>query len=186
MSEFSGVFAQTESVSEEASRSTPPRPPAPSTKLENRRSQSPTLKDRALLLPPIHLVGWAIGSSILLAIGSIGPWATASVLGISASASGLRGWGWVSLLTAICGGIAIVDPQWLSDFRWVHPRRLRIWLALLLLSLLACVIKYVSLESSGLPGIINPGWGLHVALASTLVGIGTAYILRLQALQPPE
>jgi hypothetical protein len=122
----------------------------------------------------------------MLGIGSIGPWATADVFGIAASASGLGGWGWVSLITAIYGGIAVVDPQWLSGFRWLHPRRLEVWLVLLLFSLLACVIKYVSLESSGLPGIINPGWGLHLALATTLVGIGTAYILRLQARQPPE
>jgi hypothetical protein len=42
-------------------------------------------------------------------IGSLGPWATATVFGISVSVSGLHGGGWVTLITAIVGAIVVLD-----------------------------------------------------------------------------
>lgn len=81
--------------------------------------ESPTtLKERALALPPRQVVLGALISTEALALGSIGPWATATVFGVSVSAGGLHGGGWVTLVTAAAGFIVLFDPQWASRAGW--------------------------------------------------------------------
>jgi hypothetical protein len=81
--------------------------------------ESPTtLEERALALPPRQVVLGALISTGALALGSIGPWATATVFGVSVSAGGLHGGGWVTLVTAAAGFIALFDPQWASRAGW--------------------------------------------------------------------
>jgi len=165
-------------ASHESAADTPQRPAADR---QDQRAIAPTLKERALTLQPTQVLAWAVGSSIVLAIGSVAPWATASLFGASVSASGLAGGGWVTLMTAIFGGIAVLNPEWLSRARWLQPRRLGIWLIMLLVSFVVCLLNYANIDSYGLSGIISPGWGLHLSLAACVVGAGTAHVLRLQA-----
>lgn len=171
----------TVNASHESAADTPQRPTADR---QDQRATAPTLKERALALQPTQILAWAVGSSIVLAIGSVAPWATATLFGVSVSGSGLDGGGWVTLITAIFGGIAVLNPEWLSMARWLQPRRLGIWLIMLLVSFVVCVLNYANIDSYSLSGIINPGWGLHLSLVACVVGAGTGHVLRLQARQP--
>src|SRR5437763_9853298 len=69
------------------------------------------------------VVRWILGSALLLVIGSIGTWATATALGITATASGLHGGGWVTLFAAIATAILVLNPGWLAQASWAHARR---------------------------------------------------------------
>jgi hypothetical protein len=165
-------------ASHEPAADTPERPPADT---QDQRATAQTLKERALALQPTQVLAWAVGSSIVLAIGSIAPWATATLFGVSVSASGLAGGGWATLITAIFGGIAVLNPEWLSRARWLQQRRVGIELIMLVVSFVVCVLNYADIDSYGLSGIVSPGWGLHLSLAACAVGAGTAHVLRLQA-----
>ncbi len=143
-----------------------------------------TLRDRARELPPSKVMASAVVAVGLLVIGSIGPWATASYFGISSSVSGLHGGGWVTLITAVLGGAAILNPEWLSRVPWLQRRRLGVWLGFLLLSLLVCFLNIVNVENHGLAGVVHPGWGLYLASAAALLGIGATQVLRIQAATP--
>jgi hypothetical protein len=136
-----------------------------------------TLKERALALPPRQVV---LGA---LALGSIGPWATATVLGVTESAGGLKGGGWVTLITAAVGAIVLLDPQWASHAGWLYRRRRGIWRVLLWISVVVCILNFSSVEKSGLSGVVHPGWGLYLAFIAALAGLAADWVLRLQARQ---
>ncbi len=110
-----------------------------------------------------------LGSSLALGLGSVGPWATATVLGINVSASGLHGGGWVTLLAAGSVILLLLDPRWLEHAPWLRDRRLGVMLGLAILALIVCALNLVGVEHSGLEGIVHPGWGLYL---STVASIG--------------
>lgn len=146
--------------------------------------ESPTtLKERALALPPRQVVLGALISTGALALGSIGPWATATVFGVSVSAGGLHGDGWVTLVTAAAGSIALVDPQWASRAGWLYMHRFGAWRVLLWISVVVCILNFSSVEKSGLSGVVRPGWGLYLAFIAALAGLAADWVLRLQRRQ---
>jgi len=146
--------------------------------------ESPTtLKERALALPPRQVVLGALISTGALALGSIGPWATATVFGVSVSAGGLHGGGWVTLVTAAAGFIALLDPQWASRAGWLYRHRFGAWRVLLWISVVVCILNFSSVEKSGLSGVVHPGWGLYLAFIAALAGLAADWGLRLQGRQ---
>jgi hypothetical protein len=144
---------------------------------------SMTLKERALAVPSQQVHLGALISMGALALGSIGPWATATVFGVTESAGGLHGGGWVTLVTSIVGFIALLDPQWASRAGWLYRHRFGTWRVLLWISIVVCILNFSSVEKSGLSGVVHPGWGLWLAFIASLFGIGAAYVLRVQARQ---
>ena len=130
------------------------------------------------------VVRWILGSAGLLVIGSIGTWATASVLGITATASGLHGGGWVTLVAAIGSVILVLNPSWLEQAAWVRARRYGVALGLGVVAVVICILNISNVESSGLSGIVHPGWGLYLALVSSLSLSLWTYVLRTQERRP--
>jgi hypothetical protein len=112
---------------------------------------------------------WILGSSLALGLGSVGPWATATVLGITVSASGLHGGGWVTLGVACASLLLLLNPAWLERAAWLRERRLGVMVGLAILAVLICVLNLVGADHSGLEGIVHPGWGLYL---STVAAIG--------------
>jgi hypothetical protein len=102
-------------------------------------------------------------------MGSLGPWATATVFGISVSVSGLHGGGWVTLITAILGAIVLLEPGRTARLACVHRDRHAIWRAALWISAIVCILNLLSVENYRLAGIVKPGWGLYVTFIATLV-----------------
>jgi hypothetical protein len=141
----------------------------------------PTLKERALALPPRQVVLGAVISTGALALGSIGPWATATVFGISESVGGLHGGGWVTLITAGVGAIILFDPRFAARVAWLYQRRHGLWRALLWISLVVCILNLASVEDYGLAGTVHPGWGLYLATIAVVVGLAADWALRVQA-----
>jgi hypothetical protein len=128
-------------------------------------------QQRLLAAPERVVFRWILGSSLALGLGSIGPWATVTVFGITVSASGLHGGGWVTL--AVAGGaiLLLLDPAWLERAAWLRERRLGVMVGLAILAVLICVLNLAGVEHSGLEGIVHPGWGLYL---STVASIGLA------------
>jgi hypothetical protein len=106
---------------------------------------------------------------------------TASVLGVTSSVSGLHGGGWITLISAAVGAVTLADPEWLARAAWLQQRRLGVWLALLLTSVIVCTLNLASVERYGLSGIVYPDWGLYLAFISAMVGAGAAQVVRIQA-----
>lgn len=140
-----------------------------------------TLKEWALGLPPRQVVLVALVSTGVLALGSIGPWATATVFGVTVSASGLKGGGWVTLITAAVGAIVLLDPAWASRVWGLHRRRRALWCILLWVSVVVCILNLISVENYGLAGVVHPGWGLYLALIAAVVGVAADWVLRVQS-----
>ncbi len=139
------------------------------------------LKDRALALPAQQIAVAALISAGALLLGSIGPWATATVLGITVSVSGLHGGGWVTLITALVGLVVLLDPRIASRAGWLYRHRRGTWRTLLWISLVVCILNFTSVENYGLAGVVNPGWGLYLALIAVLVSLTTNWMVRIQA-----
>jgi hypothetical protein len=147
--------------------------------------ESPTtLKERALALPPREVMTGALISTGALALGSVGPWATATVFGVSVSAGGLRGGGWVTLLTAAVGAIVLLEPEFAARARWLYQRRRGLWRILLWISIVVCVLNFSSAEDYGLAGTGHPGWGLYLATIAVVAGLAADWVLRVQAREP--
>jgi hypothetical protein len=132
-----------------------------------RGNQSRTFRERAIGLPDKQLQRWQIASVVVLAVGSIGPWATATIFGVTVSAGGLQGGGWVTLITALFGGLFVETP-WAQRVPWIYRRRRGIWRVLLGLSLIVCILNLFQVESYGLDGIVQPGWGLYLAFIASV------------------
>lgn len=137
-----------------------------------------SLSERAIACPQPVVVRWALASCAVMILGSLGPWATATVLGISVSVSGLHGGGWVTLLTAILGAIVLLDPGWTVRLAWPHRHRHAIWLVALGISAIVCLLNLFSVENYRLAGIVQPGWGLYVTLIATLGALATDWAMR--------
>jgi hypothetical protein len=123
---------------------------------------------------------WILGSSLALALGSIGPWATATLFGVTASESGLRGGGWVTLVAAGAAILLLLDPDWLERAAWLFQRRLGLTIGLAILAVVICVLNLVGVEQSGLAGIVHPGWGLYLATFSSISLAVWAWTARAQ------
>ena len=143
-----------------------------------------TLKERALAMPSRQVRLAALISTAALALGSIGPWATSTVFGVSQSVGGLHGGGWVTLITAGVGFIALLDPQWASRAGWLYRHRFGIWRVLLWISVVVCILNFSNIDKSGLSGVVHRGWGLYLAFIATLASVAAEWVLRLQARQP--
>jgi hypothetical protein len=128
-------------------------------------------QQRLIGTPERVVFRWILGSSLALGLGSVGPWATATVLGITVSASGLHGGGWVTLAVACAAILLLLNPAWLEHGAWLRERRLGVMVGLAILAVLICVLNLVGAERSGLEGIVHPGWGLYL---STVASIGLA------------
>lgn len=126
------------------------------------------------------VVRWIWASSVGLAVGSVGTWATASVFGLTESASGLRGGGWVTLFVAIGVSVLTLEPGWLGRAGWVHRHRRGLMIGLAALAIVICVLNLTSVQSSGLSGIVHPGWGLYLALVASISLALWSYVLRVQ------
>jgi hypothetical protein len=111
---------------------------------------------------------WILGSSLALGLGSVGPWATATVLGITVSESGLHGGGWVTLVVACAAILLLLNPDWLERAAWLRERRQGVVVGLAILAVLICVLNLVGVEHSGLEGIVRPGWGLYLSTISSI------------------
>lgn len=144
------------------------------------------LKERALALPAQQVAVAALISAGALLLGSIGPWATATLLGITVSVSGLHGGGWVTLITALVGLVVLFDPRIASRAGWLYRHRRGIWRTLLWISLVVCILNFASVENYGLAGVVNPGWGLYLALIAILVSLATNWMVRIQARRPTD
>jgi hypothetical protein len=135
-----------------------------------RISRTAEAAQQQLVAAPERVVfRWILGSSLALGLGSIGPWATATVLGITVSASGLRGGGWVTLIVAGAAILLLLNPAWLERAVWLRERRLGVMLGLAILAMLICVLNLIGAEhSGGLEGIVHPGWGLYLSMIASL------------------
>ena len=154
---------------------------SPQTDVGRVREAPATLKERALALPPRQVVAGALISTGALALGSIGPWATATVFGVSESVGGLHGGGWVTLITATVGAIVLFDPRFAARVRWVYQRRRGLWRVLLWISLVVCFLNLANVEHYGLAGTVHPGWGLYLATIAVVVCLAADWVLRVQA-----
>jgi hypothetical protein len=132
-------------------------------------------------MPRRQVVLAALISTGALALGSIGPWATATVFGISESVGGLHGGGWVTLITAGAGTIVLFDPRFAARVGWLYRRRRGMWRALLWISLVVCILNLASVEDYGLAGTVHPGWGLYLATIAVVVSLAADWVLRVQA-----
>jgi hypothetical protein len=139
------------------------------------------LRRRALQPTERHVLVPALMSTGALVLGSIGPWATATVLGITVSASGLHGGGWVTLLTALVGLAILLDPQTTPRTGWLYRHRWGIWRLFLWVSLVVCILNFARAETYGLAGVVNPGWGLYLALIAVLASLAAEWVRRVQA-----
>jgi hypothetical protein len=126
------------------------------------------VRQRLVATPKRVMFRWILASSLALGLGSVGPWATASVLGITVSVSGLHGGGWVTLVVACAAILLLLDPDWLERAAWLRERRLGTMMALAILASVICVLNFVDAESSGLEGIVHPGWGLYLSAVASV------------------
>lgn len=142
-------------------------------------------QQRLLATPERQVSGWILGSSLALGLGSLGPWATATVFGVNVSASGLHGGGWVTLLVAGSAILLLLNPSWLKRPAWLHDHRLGVMFGLAIVAVIVCVLYLVGVEHSGLAGIVHPGWGLYlstIASAGLTVWAWTARAQRRRAM----
>jgi hypothetical protein len=123
---------------------------------------------RIVATPERVVFRWILGSSLALGLGSVGPWATATLLGITVSVSGLHGGGWVTLAVAGAAILLLLNPVWLERAAWLRERRLGAMVGLAILAVLICVLNLVGAEHSGLEGIVHPGWGLYLATVASI------------------
>jgi hypothetical protein len=116
----------------------------------------------------------------VLAIGSVGPWATASLGAISASKNGLEGDGVITLVLALVTG-ALLTAHFLGRLGRAAPIAAT---ALGAIALLICVIDIV--DASGSEGAIDtgPAWGLWLAALGAAGTLAVGIVLLRPAARP--
>jgi hypothetical protein len=143
-------------------------------------------RQRLVATPERVVFRWILGSSLVLGLGSVGPWATATVLGITVSASGLRGGGWVTLAVAGAAILLLLNPAWIERAAWLRERRLGVMVGIAILATLVCVLNLVGVEHSGLEGVVHPGWGLYLSTCASLGLTLAAWTARAQDRQTAD
>ena len=124
---------------------------------------------------------WIVASCCALALGSIGTWANATLLGIDLSATGLSGGGWVTLAVACSAAVLVLQPGWIRGWTWGTEHRHGLSVGLAGLALLVCLMNLGGFQNSGLSGLVSPGWGLYLAtFSSASLTVSTA-VLRSHA-----
>jgi len=127
---------------------------------------------------PHHALWWALGSAVLMVIGSFGPWAKIFVF----SANGTDGDGWIVILAALAAAGAL----WRYWFV-----RTRVWLVIAFLGGVAgvatTVIDRINLQDvidrSPFGGLLRPGWGIYAAMlgsASLCAAVAALWVLRAE------
>jgi peptidoglycan/LPS O-acetylase OafA/YrhL len=104
-----------------------------------------------------------------LVIGSIGPWATASVGGFTATKNGLDGDGAITLVLALIAG-GLLAAHLLGRLGRAAPIAATVVAAI---ALLTCVVDLIDAAGSKLGVDTAPGWGLWLA------ALGAAGLLAL-------
>jgi peptidoglycan/LPS O-acetylase OafA/YrhL len=114
-----------------------------------------------------------------LVIGSIGPWATASLAGITASKNGLDGDGAITLVLALVAG-ALLAAHVLGRLGRAAPIA---GIVLAAIALIICVVDLIDTSGAKLGVDTAPGWGLWLATVGAAGMLATAIVL-LRRAQP--
>ncbi len=121
---------------------------------------------------PVH---WAMGATAVLALGSIGPWAQVTFLGITVSKGGLSGDGVITMILAIAAFVALL--------RLNQGQSRGVATAAVVAGGLAVAVSVYDLVniSNSYRGLVHPGWGLYLAAVGSIALTTFAYVARRAA-----
>lgn len=136
-----------------------------------------TVRQRLNSIPERTVFRWVLVSAAVLALGSIGTWATA--LG-AISAGGLSGGGRYTLIVAIFVAVLMVDMDWRGHAKWLLQRRLGTMVVLAIVAVIICVLNLADIQKSGLGGVVTPGWGLYLATVAAISLVVGTWTVRAQ------
>jgi hypothetical protein len=108
-----------------------------------------------------------------LIIGSIGPWATASLAGVTASKNGLDGDGAITLVLALVAG-ALLAAHALGRLGRAAPIAVTVLSAI---ALIVCIVDLIDTSGSKLGIDTSPGWGLWLATVGAAGMLAAAIVL---------
>ena len=114
---------------------------------------------------------------LALAIGSVGPWATASLGAISASKNGLDGDGAITLVLALVTG-ALLAAHLLGRLGRAAPIAATVLGAI---ALIICIVDLIDASGSKLGIDTAPAWGLWLAAFGAAGTLAASIVLLRQA-----
>lgn len=119
---------------------------------------------------PVH---WAMGAAAVLALGSIGPWAQVTFLGIVVSKGGLSGDGVITIILAIAAFASLLR---LNQGQSKGT-------AAVIAGVLATGVSVYDLAniSNKYSGVVHPGWGLYLAAVGSIALVIFAFVARRAA-----